>query len=92
MLTRSLSYIGDDAIRTLENYNADAIILRPFKRNVRAIKCYEKCNFKNIYEYIGEDTLVLCDKCGLSTNIEICECVDNMEVSTEEEKEKLIKK
>ena len=37
---------------------------------------------------IGEDVLVLCDKCGLSTNIEICECVDNMEVSTEEEKEK----
>ncbi len=25
MLTRSLSYIGDDAIRTLENYNADAV-------------------------------------------------------------------
>ena len=24
---------------------------------------------------IGEDTLVLCDKCGLSTNIEVCECV-----------------
>ena len=37
---------------------------------------------------IGEDVLVLCDKCGLSTNIEICECVDNTEVSTEEEKEK----
>ncbi len=24
---------------------------------------------------IGEDVLVLCDKCGLSTNIEVCECV-----------------
>lgn len=24
---------------------------------------------------IGEDILVLCEKCGLSTNIEICECV-----------------
>ena len=24
---------------------------------------------------IGEDTLVLCDSCGYSTNIEICECV-----------------
>ena len=40
-----------------EDYNADAIILRPFKRNIRAIKCYEKCRFKNIYEYVGKDTL-----------------------------------
>ena len=24
---------------------------------------------------IGEDTLVLCDKCGYATNIEVCECV-----------------
>lgn len=24
---------------------------------------------------IGEDTLVICDNCGLSTNIEICECI-----------------
>ena len=39
------------------NYKADAIILRPFKRNIRAIKCYEKSNFKNIYEYEGKDTL-----------------------------------
>ena len=37
---------------------------------------------------IGEDILVLCDKCGLATNIEVCECVDNMEASTEEYKEK----
>lgn len=40
-----------------KKYNADAIILRVFKENIRAIKCYEKCNFKKIYEYIGEDTL-----------------------------------
>lgn len=38
-------------------YNADAIILRPFKRNIRAIKCYEKCNFNLIKEYDGVDTL-----------------------------------
>ena len=25
MLMRSLSYVGDDAIRTLENYNADVV-------------------------------------------------------------------
>lgn len=37
---------------------------------------------------IGEDILVLCDKCGLATNIEVCECVDNIEESTEEYKEK----
>lgn len=37
---------------------------------------------------IGEDILVLCDKCGLATNIEVCECVDNMEASTEDYKEK----
>ena len=39
------------------NYDADAIILRPFKRNVRAVKCYEKCCFKTLFEYYSEDTL-----------------------------------
>ncbi len=39
------------------NYGADAIILRPFKRNTRAIKCYEKCDYKLIKEYTGKDTL-----------------------------------
>ena len=38
-------------------YNADSIILRPFKRNERAIKCYQKCNFEKVHEYIGNDTL-----------------------------------
>lgn len=38
-------------------YGADAIILRPFKKNIRAIKCYLKCNFKDIYEYVDRDTL-----------------------------------
>lgn len=40
-----------------KKYNADSIILRPFKRNERAIKCYEKCGFKIVDEYKGEDTL-----------------------------------
>ena len=40
-----------------DKYNADAIILRPFKRNNRAIKCYEKCDYKNVNEYDGRDTL-----------------------------------
>ena len=38
-------------------FEADAIILRPFKRNIRAIKCYEKCDFKVISEYKDTDTL-----------------------------------
>ena len=37
---------------------------------------------------IGEDTLVLCDKCGLSTNIEVCECVHQDKPVTLEYKEK----
>ncbi|MGN1341846.1 MAG: GNAT family N-acetyltransferase [Bacilli bacterium] len=40
-----------------ENYACDCIILRPFERNKRAIRCYEKCNFKKIDEYTGTDTL-----------------------------------
>ena len=38
-------------------YKADAIILRPFKDNVRAINCYLKCNFKIIGEYKDKDTI-----------------------------------
>ena len=36
---------------------------------------------------IGEDVLVLCDKCNLSSNIEITECVDQKIVDNEAEKE-----
>ena len=43
--------------RIYKTYNADAIVLRPFKRNIRAIKCYEKCGFKKVYEYVGKDTI-----------------------------------
>lgn len=38
-------------------YKVNSIILRPFKRNIRAIKCYLKCGFKEIDEYLGKDTL-----------------------------------
>ena len=53
--------IGVDIVNYASNlifkkYNADLIILRPFKRNIRAIKCYLKCNYKKIYEYLDEDT------------------------------------
>lgn len=40
-----------------DKYKVDSIILRPFKRNIRAIKCYLKCGFKTIDEYLGKDTL-----------------------------------
>lgn len=33
------------------------IVLRPFKRNERAVKCYEKCDFEIVDEYVGSDTL-----------------------------------
>lgn len=54
--------IGKEVIKSInkiifKKYNADAIILRVFKENIRAIKCYEKCNFKKVHEYIGTDTL-----------------------------------
>ena len=38
-------------------YHADCIVLRPFKRNVGAIKCYQKNNFQIIKEYDGKDTI-----------------------------------
>lgn len=39
------------------NEKANQIILRPFTRNIRACKCYEKCRFKKIKEYKDIDTL-----------------------------------
>ena len=33
---------------------------------------------------IGEDIIVLCDNCGLSTNIEICDCKSNNVISSDE--------
>jgi aminoglycoside 6'-N-acetyltransferase len=39
------------------NYEANAIILRPFKRNIRAVKCYQKCEYDIIDEYEGKDSL-----------------------------------
>lgn len=45
----------DDIIYS--KYKADSIILRPFKRNVRAVKCYQKCNYKIIDEYEDFDTI-----------------------------------
>ena len=35
----------------------ESIILRPFKRNIRAIKCYQKCGYEIIEEVDDKDTL-----------------------------------
>ena len=43
--------------KIFSEYDADSIILRPFKRNVRACKCYSKCGFKEVLEYDDIDTL-----------------------------------
>ena len=40
-----------------DNYQADCIVLRPFKRNQIAIRAYEKNQFHNVKEYNGKDTL-----------------------------------
>jgi len=54
--------IGKEAISIInefiyDNYLADCIILRPFKRNISAIKCYQKCGFRLVKEYDGKDTI-----------------------------------
>lgn len=52
--TQIIKYINN---YIYNNYLCNYIILRPFENNKRAIKCYEKCGFEKIYEYIGTDTL-----------------------------------
>ena len=52
--TQVVNYIDDYIYK---NYLCDGIVLRPFDRNKRAIRCYEKCDFKRVNEYIGPDTL-----------------------------------
>ena len=37
---------------------------------------------------IGEDTLVICDKCSFASNIEVCEAISNKKMDDEKEKEK----
>ena len=52
--TKVVDYINN---YIYENYLCDCIVLRPFKRNKRAIKCYEKSGFEIVDEYIEIDTL-----------------------------------
>ncbi len=54
--------IGTEIVKKInnliyKNYKSDYIILRPFKRNIRAIKCYQKCGFEKVLEYNSTDTL-----------------------------------
>ncbi len=65
--------IGTNIVKLIDEiiyskYLADAIILRPFKRNIRAVRCYEKCNFKLIKEYNGSDTLGNLEKISVLLN------------------------
>ena len=41
--TQIVNYVND---YIYNNYLCDCIVLRPFDRNKRAIRCYEKCGFK----------------------------------------------
>ena len=52
--TTILNFITD---YIYDKYKVDSIVLRPFKRNIRAIKCYQKCNYNIIDEYDGVDSL-----------------------------------
>lgn len=58
-LSRGLGTKIVKEINTLiyKTYFADCIVLRPFKRNTRAIRCYQKNNFFIIHEYEGIDTI-----------------------------------
>ena len=52
--TQIVNYVNNYIYK---NYSCDCIVLRPFDRNKRAIRCYEKCGFEKIDEYVGTDTL-----------------------------------
>ena len=52
--TQIVNFIDDYIFDT---YKPETIALRPFKRNIRAVKCYEKCNYHIIDEYDGFDTI-----------------------------------
>lgn len=63
--------IGAQIVKYVNNYIyenclCDCIVLRPFKRNKMAVKCYEKCYFEIVDEYVGsgnkEKMIVLLNK------------------------------
>lgn len=43
--------------KVYDHYPAKTILLRPFARNKRAIRCYEHCQFQKIGEFPSFDTL-----------------------------------
>ena len=52
--TQVVNYINN---YIYEKYNCDCIILRPFKKNIVAIKCYQKNGFWIFDEYNDTDTI-----------------------------------
>ncbi len=52
--TKIINLVNDNIYK---KYKADLILLRPFRKNKRAINCYIKCDFKEIYSYIDFDTI-----------------------------------
>ena len=51
-----------------KNYSNDCIVLRVFKQNVGAIKCYQKAGFNIVKEYVDVDTLGKKEKCVIMIN------------------------
>lgn len=52
--TKIINLVNDNIYK---KYKAYLILLRPFRKNKRAINCYIKCDFKEIYSYIDFDTI-----------------------------------
>ena len=66
--------IGKQTINCINEYIykehlSDCIVLRPFKRNIRAIRCYQKNNFHIIHEYDDYDTIGNREKFELMINV-----------------------
>ncbi len=54
--------IGKKSIEIISKYlfeskKADLLVMCPLKDNIKAIKCYEKCGYKSINEFVTEDTI-----------------------------------
>ncbi|MBR4830667.1 MAG: GNAT family N-acetyltransferase [Bacilli bacterium] len=64
--THILNYITD---YIYDKYKPETIVLRPFKRNIRAIKCYLKCNYEIIDEYDGVDSLGRPERYAVLSNV-----------------------
>ena len=57
--TKIVHYLND---YIYHNYSCDCLVLRAFKRNNRAIKCYQKNGFVILHEYNDFDTVGHCEQ------------------------------